>query len=216
MKKSIAILGLGKYGMSLARALHEMGADVLAADLDEKKVREIADDCTKAVCADLADEEQVKALDLKNMDIVVAAMGRSLEASIISVSVAKELHVPLIVAKSSSERMSSILKKVGADKVIIPEEYAGMRSARILISESVLDYFQVDASLCMIEINPPEKWAGHSLIDLDLRKKYRLNVVAQKEGGGPWMLVDPGRPLARGCRLLIMLEKDMLKKLRLG
>jgi len=216
MKKSIAILGLGKYGMSLARALHEMGADVLAADLDEKKVKEIANNCTTAVCADLANEEHVKALDLKNMDIVVVAMGRNLEASIISVSVAKEQNVPIIVAKSSSERMSSILKKVGANKVIVPEEYAGMRSARILISESVLDYFQVDASLCMIEITPPEKWTGLSLIELDLRKKYRLKVVAKKESDGAWTIIDPSQPMTSDCRLLIMLEKEILKKLRLG
>ena len=141
MAKSIAVLGLGKFGMSLVRSLNEMGADVMAVDKVEMYVQEIADYCSTAICADLANEEDLNKLGLKEMDIVVCAMGESLEASILSVAVAKEQGVPLIVAKSSSARMSSILRKVGANRVIMPEEYAGARSAAMLVSESVLYYF---------------------------------------------------------------------------
>ena len=123
MAKSIAVLGLGKFGMSLVRSLSEMGADVLAVDKVEAYVQEIANYCSEAICADLANEEDLNKLGLKEMDIVVCAMGESLEASILSVAVAKEQGVPLIVAKSSSARMSSILRKVGANRVIMPEEY---------------------------------------------------------------------------------------------
>ena len=143
MAKSIAVLGLGKFGMSLVRSLNEMGADVMAVDKVETYVQEIANYCSTAICADLANEEDLNKLGLKEMDIVVCAMGESLEASILSVAVAKEQGVPLIVAKSSSARMSSILRKVGANRVIMPEEYAGARSAAMLVSESVLDYFEL-------------------------------------------------------------------------
>ena len=105
MKKSIAVLGLGKYGMSLVRELNEMGMDVLAVDREESIVREIADYCTEAVCAELSDEKSLKSLGLKEMDIVVVAIGDNLEASIFAVVAAKEQGVPLVLAKSSSERM---------------------------------------------------------------------------------------------------------------
>ena len=147
MAKSIAVLGLGKFGMSLVRSLNEMGADVMAVDKVEMYVQEIADYCSTAICADLANEEDLNKLGLKEMDIVVCAMGESLEASILSVAVAKEQGVPLIVAKSSSARMSSILRKVGANRVIMPEEYAGARSAAMLVSESVLDYFELGSRI---------------------------------------------------------------------
>ena len=111
MNKSIAVLGLGKYGMSLVRELNKIGVDVLAVDRDESVVKEIADYCTEAVCADLEDENSLLSLGLKDMDIVVVAIGDNLEASIMSVLVAKEQGVPRILAKSSSERMSVILNK---------------------------------------------------------------------------------------------------------
>lgn len=214
MNKSIAVLGLGKYGMSLVRELNKIGVDVLAVDRDESVVKEIADYCTEAVCADLEDENSLLSLGLKDMDIVVVAIGDNLEASIMSVLVAKEQGVPRILAKSSSERMSVILNRVGADTVIQPEKYAGKRSAVILASETMLDYFQVDDSLCMIEMLPLDNWVGKSLIDLDLRSSQKINVVARKDEDGHWVLVDPDQPLKENSRLLVVLEQKDLGKVR--
>ncbi len=213
MKKSVAILGLGRYGISLAKSLYDMGAEVLVADKDEDLVKEMSDFSTVAVVADFENEEEIKALDLKNMDIVVCAMGRNLSASIMVVAVAKELGVPLVVAKSSSERMSSILKKVGADKVIIPEDFGGIQSARILISDTFMDYFQVDDNLSMVEIKPRESWIGKSLLELELRKKYKLNVVAVKDSHIPWSFIDPQRKLTEDTTLLVVIETSELHKL---
>ncbi|MCR4584852.1 MAG: TrkA family potassium uptake protein [Lachnospiraceae bacterium] len=214
MKKSIAVLGLGKYGMSLAKAMYDMGADVLAVDKDEEKVKEAAASSTEAVCMDLSNEEEISTLDLKNMDIVVSAMGRNLAASIMAVSVSKEQNVPSVVAKSSSVRMSSILKKIGADKVIIPEEESGIRSARILASDTFLDYFRVDENLCMIEMNPYHDWIDRSPLELNLRKQYRINIVAKQEKpGDKWELINPVDKLSETCRLLIVLEESQLAKL---
>ena len=214
MKKSIAVLGLGKYGISLVRALNEMGVDVLAVDQEETIVKEIAEYCTEAVCANLQDEKSLQALGLKDMDIVVVAIGDNLEASIFAVVAAKEQGVPLIVAKSSSERMTYILSKVGADKVIQPEEYAGKRSAAILASDNMLDYFEVDDSICMVEIQPLEGWIGKSLIELNLRSRYRINVVAAKEDGSNWILMAPDQPIKANAKLLVVLERKNLDKIR--
>ncbi len=213
MTKSIAVLGLGNYGKSLVRALSELGAEVLGADLNEANVNEVADCCTAAVCTDLSNEDNLLALGLKDMDIVVVAMGKNLEASILSVAISKELGVPRIVAKSPSERISSILRKVGANEIIVPEEYAGRRSAIILYSDAVLDYFEVDASLCMVEMLPLREWTGKTLNELNMRNEAHINVVARRNQYNKWIMVDPERPLEEGNKLLVVLERKTLNKL---
>lgn len=212
MTKSIAVLGLGKYGMSLAQNMYEMGADVLIVDIDEDKVKDAAEFSTSAIIADLTNEDEVAKLGLKNMDIVAVAMAGNLAASIMSVAVAKEQGVPLIVAKSSSDRMTSILKKIGANKVIIPEEYGGQQSARILASNTFLDYFQVDKHLCMVEMNPLPKWVGKDLRQLNIRKNYGVNVVAVKENEH-WKIIEPDRVMQPKDELLIVAEKVDLHKI---
>lgn len=212
MKKSIAVLGLGKYGASLAKNMYEMGADVLIVDQDQDKLKELNAFCTAAVCADITNEDEVISLGLKNMDIVAVAMAGNLAASIMAVAVAKEQGVPLIVAKSSSDRMTSILKKIGANKVIVPEEYGGEQSARILSSDTFLDYFKVDGNLCMIEINPLQKWIGKNMMELNVRKNYNANVIALKRGSS-WKILDPAEALNADDLLLIVVERKDLHRL---
>ena len=213
MKKSIAVLGLGEYGMSLVRALNDMGADVLAADRDEENVNAVADFCVAAVCTDLEKEENLISLGLQGMDVVVVSMGRNLEASILAVAVAKELGVPLIVAKSSSARMSSILRKVGANRVIVPEEYAGMRSASMLISDAVTDYFQVDSNLCLVEVQPPEAWIGKTQIELNAQNGFPIHIAASKSGDSGWEMAGQEQPVQENSKLLLVLERKNLSKL---
>ena len=145
---------------------------------------------------------------------MVCAMGESLEASILSVAVAKEQGVPLIVAKSSSARMSSILRKVGANRVIMPEEYAGARSAAMLVSESVLDYFELGSRLSMVEMTPLNDWIGKSLVELNIRGKYQMTVVAIKDEKGEWMPIDPEHPLQEKEKLLAVVDRKNLGRLR--
>ena len=214
MKKSVAVLGLGKYGKSLSENLYKNGADVLAVDCNEDLIDEFSDKCTSAVCANLANEEEVLALDLKEMDIVVVAMGGDLAASIMSVTVAKEQGVPVVVAKASTDRMASILLKVGADKIIDPEGEGGMRSARILVSDSFKDYFEIDDNMYMIEMSPKKDWIGKNLIELDLRKKLNINVIAVKEEGHLWHFIDPATPFTSTCLMLIVIEKKYIHSWR--
>ena len=212
MKKSVAVLGLGKYGKSLTENLYSMGADVLAVDQNEELVNDVAESCTSAVCANLTNEDEVAALGLGDMDIVVVAMGGNLAASILSIAVAKEQGVELVIAKTSSERMSSILLKVGADKIIDPETEVGVRSARILLSSSFKDFYRLDDNMYMIEMQPRKEWIGKNLIELDLRRKLNLNVVAVKEQSELWHFVDPGAAFTADSLLLIVMEKKTMKK----
>ncbi len=210
MKKSIAVLGLGKYGRSLCENLYKMGADVLAVDCKEEVVEEISDKCTAAVCANLTNESEVAALGLKNMDIVITAMGRELAASILSITIAKEEGVPLVVAKTSSDRMATILKKVGADKILDPEEEGGARSAKILMSSMYRDYYELDSNMSMIEMSPRNEWIGKDLIELDLRGRLNINIVAVRKKGKSMHFVDPRKPFEEDDILLIVAEKGKM------
>ena len=211
MGKSVAVLGLGKYGKSLAENLYMMGADVLAVDKDKELIKEFAGKCTSAVCANLENEDEVEALGLKNMDIVVCATG-NLAAAIMSVAVAKEKGVPLIVAKTSSDRMSSILLKIGVDKILDPEGEGGMRSARILLSKSFKDFLEIDSNMYIVEMYVKDEWVGKNLIELGLRQKHRMNVIAVRKKDQKWGFSSPNEPLEKDMVLLIAMEKKDVNK----
>ncbi|MBR1470113.1 MAG: TrkA family potassium uptake protein [Lachnospiraceae bacterium] len=216
MKQSVAVLGLGKYGKSIAETLYELGADVLVVDIKEDLIEDFSGKVTSAVCADLTNEEETVALNLSQMDIVVVAMGGNTAASIMAVAVAKEQGVPRVVAKASSDRMASLLKKVGADKIIDPEEEGGKRSAHILFSDMILDFLQMDENLYMIEMKPQSAWIGKNLIELDLRKHHNINVVAMRKHGARWGFVDPAVKLEKDSSLLAVMEKKDVDRIARG
>lgn len=213
MKKSIAVLGLGKFGKSLAENLYNMGADVLAVDRNAELINDFSSKCTSAICANLAEEDEVASLGLKNMDIVVVTMGSNLAASIMSIAVAKEQGVPVVVAKTSSERMSAILRKVGADKILDPEGEEGVRSARILLS-SYTDFFELGDNLYVVEMEPKGNWIGKNLLQLELHKNHGVVVVAIREKGEQWQFIDPRKPLTAECNLLTVMKKETMEKYR--
>lgn len=214
MAKSIAVIGLGRFGKKLARTIYDMGGDVMAVDKDPEIVASVADDVTYAVEGDIANPDVLKGLGLNDMDVVVVAMGSDLTASIMAVMIAKEQGVPFVMAKAKDHRMGQILKKIGADKIIYPEEETGLRTARILLSDSFLEFFEIDDNLCLLEIKPKPEWIGKNLIELKLRDKYRINVVAVKDHSEMRSFIDPERPLEADTELLVILEKSDLNLLK--
>ena len=214
MSKSIAVIGLGRFGRKLAESLYELGADVMAVDKNPDIVASIADSVTYAVEANVVNAQSLQGLGLGNMDVVVIAMGTDLVASIMAVMVAKEQGVPQVVAKASDKRMGQILTKIGADKIIFPEEETGFRTAQTLMMDSFLEFFDIDDNLCLLEIKPRPEWIGKNLIELNLRDKYRVNVVAVKDQSEMRSFIDPKRPLEKDTKLLVILEKADLGRLK--
>lgn len=214
MSVSIAILGLGKYGRSLAENMYKLGADVLVVDKDPVLIDEFSSKVNSAICADMTNEAEINELGLGNLDVVVVAMGSNLEATILSVAVAKEKGVSFVMAKTASDRMSAILKKIGVDKIIDPEEESGLRTARILASGRVMDYIDMDGNLCMVEIKPKKKWLGHNLMELDIRKTENINIVAMKSGKEKWNFPDPQKKISESTSLMAILEKKDLKNIQ--
>jgi K+ transport systems, NAD-binding component len=214
MSKSIAVFGIGRFGKSLALRLADMGVDVMVVDNNPEDIEKIADKVTYAIEANLTNADAIQALGLDDIDVVVVAMGSDLQASIMSVMIAKEMGVPYVMAKASDERMGAILTKVGADKIIYPEEESGFRTARVLASESFVDYFDLAGNLCVLEMKPKPEWIGKNLIELNLRGNYNINVIAIKSKSGTSASIDPKKPLDAEDELFIVVEKKDLKKIK--
>ena len=214
MGKSIAVLGIGRFGKKLALSLSDMGAEVMVVDASTEVLEKMSPFVTYAIEADLKDVEALKGIGLEGMDAVVVAMGSDLTASIMSIMAAKEIGVPYVLAKAADVRMGSVLEKVGADKVIYPEEETGLRTARKLMSDSFLEFFEIDDKICILEMAPKKEWVGKNLIDLNIREKYRANVVAIREGGELKSFVDPKEPLKEDNELLVLVNKEDLKRFR--
>ena len=214
MNKSIAVFGIGRFGKSLALRLADMGVDVMVVDNNPEDIEKIADKVTYAIEANLTDADAIQALGLDDIDTVVVALGSDLQASIMSVMVAKEMGVPYVMAKASDERMGAILTKVGADKIIYPEEESGFRTARVLASESFIDYFDIAGTLCVLEMKPKPEWIGKNLIELNLRGNYKMNVIAIKDKSGTSSYIDPNKPLDADAELFVVVDKKDLHNIR--
>jgi trk system potassium uptake protein TrkA len=181
-KKSFAVIGLGRFGLSVAKTLYDMDYDVLAIDIDEELIQDNLQYVTHAVQADSTDEAALKELGIRNFDVVVVAIGQDIQASILTTLVLKELGVKYIVVKAQNERHGKVLYKIGADKVVFPERDMGVRVAYNLISPNILDFIELAQDYSIMEIVAPEFTEGKTLVELDIRARFGVSVMAIKSG----------------------------------
>lgn len=214
LNKTYAVFGLGRYGYSVAKELVNCGVDVIAIDLSEQIVNTLASELPFCKCADTTDIEVLKRLGISTVDTVIVAMAGNIEASVMTVMLCKELGVPNVIAKSSSELHYKILTKVGADKVVFPEKESGIRLAKNLLSSGFVDMIELNTEISMIELDVKKDWIGKNLLELNLRKKYSLNVVAIKENNNIDINVDPTLQLHNEMKLIVVGNKNKLSKLK--
>lgn len=189
MKKSFAIIGLGRFGGSIVHELVEQGMDVLAIDIKEERVNEFLTIATHAVIGDTTDEKVLKSLGISNFDHVIVAIGDDIQASILTTIILKELGVKDVTAKALSDYHEKVLVKIGADRVVHPERDMGKRLANNMASNNVLDYLELSDQHSIVEIVARKPLAGNSIIDLDIRAKYGITIVAIKRGND--VIVSP-------------------------
>ncbi|MFC3799500.1 MULTISPECIES: potassium channel family protein [unclassified Cohnella] len=213
-KKQFAVIGLGRFGSSVAQYLAKMGYEVLAVDENQERVQEMANVVTHAVSADSTDEEALKALGIRNLDVVVVAIGQDIQASILTTLVLKDLGVPRIIVKAQNELHGKVLNKIGADKVVFPERDMGLRVAHHLISPNIIEHIELSPDYSIVELQVPSNMAGKTLRELDFRVKYGCNVMAIKHGGEK-MDVTPraDKPLQRTDVLVIVGNNGQLTQL---
>ena len=181
--KSYMIIGLGRFGSSVARQLCRLGAEVLAIDVRSDLVQQIAPDVTHAVVGDAQDKEVLRALGAGHFDCALIAIGDDLAASVLTTMNLKELNVPYIVCKAHDETHRRVLEKLGVDRVVIPEQEHGERLARSLHSHNVLDYIELSEAYGILEIPAPKSWVGKTLKELNVRAKLGVNIIAVENSG---------------------------------
>ena len=180
--KSYVVIGLGRFGSSLAIQLCKLGAEVLAMDVHGDFVQRISQEVTHAVVGDAQDKEVLRSLGVRNFDCAVIAIGDNLAASVLITMNLKELGVKYIVCKAHDETHRRVLEKLGVDRVVIPEQEYAMRLGRSLYSHNVLDYIELSAEYGILEIPAPAAWQGKSLKELNVRAKLGVNVIAVNRG----------------------------------
>ncbi|MDO4803335.1 MAG: TrkA family potassium uptake protein [Lachnospiraceae bacterium] len=180
---SYAIIGMNRFGRKLTSLLAATGSQILIVDQDSDIINRYADYATYAVCLDPSNPHALQEIGLEHIDIAVVDLENNLEAAIMSVMAAGEMGVKRIIATATTNRTAEILRRIGAEEVIIPQDESAVRLAKRLISEGFLEYYDLGGNLCVIKIHPKKEWVGKKIRELRLKEKYRVAVVALETNG---------------------------------
>ena len=212
-KKQYIVIGLGRFGRSVARQLEANGCMVLAVDREEKNVNTVAEYVTRAMCMDITDEDAVEELGLSNFDGAVVSIGHNLDAAIFAVMWAKEQGVTQVIAKANDETQGKILTKVGADEIVYPEREMGYHLAKNLAFGNFLDAVELTADYSIAEIPILHEWVGKNLKELRLREKYHVNVIAVKRNRDLEITPSADKNFVEDDIVVVLGKNDVLKKL---
>ena len=213
-KKTYAVFGLGRYGQAVAKELVESGMEVLAVDVDQRIVNDMAAVLPICKCADVTDPEVIARLGVADIDTVIICMASNLEASVMAVTLCKEAGVKNVIAKCANAMHQKILLRVGADEVVFPEHESGVRLAKNLLSSGFIDMISISKDTSIVEIEVKPEWVGKNLIELNLRKKHGFNIVAIREGKKVTVDLDPEEPLASDITLIVLANTAKLAKFK--
>ena len=212
--KTYAVFGLGRYGTAVARELVENGMEVIAVDTEQRIVNDAASYLPVCKCADVTDAEVISRLGIGNIDTVIVCMASNLEASVMAITLCKEAGVETVIAKCANEMHQKILTRIGADQVVFPENDSGMRFAKNLLSSGFIDMISLSRDVSIVEIEVKEEWLGKNLIELNLRKKYGLNIVAVKKDEKVDVNINPEQVLDAETKLIVIANTVKLGKLK--
>jgi trk system potassium uptake protein len=208
VKKEFAVIGLGRFGGSICKALADQDMEVLAMDSNEDRVNEFAMIASHAVVGDSTDENVLKSLGIRNFDHVIVAIGDDIKSSILTTLILIELGVNKITVKAQDDYHEKVLRKIGANHVVHPERDMGRRIAHNIISNNVLDYLELSDEHSIVEIVSGDNLDGNSIIDLDIRAKYGITIVAIKRGND--IIVSPqANEIIRAQDILIVIGADV-------
>ncbi|MBO5837756.1 MAG: TrkA family potassium uptake protein [Oscillospiraceae bacterium] len=212
--KSFVVIGLGRFGSEAAIRLAQQGCEVLAVDSNSELVQQVSDYVTQAVVADARDKGVLRALDVKAFDCGIIAIGDSLADSVLATMNLKELDVPYVICKASNETHAQVLKKLGADRVVIPEKENAARLAKSLASTNVLDYIELSEDYGIIEIPAPASWQDKSLIELNVRAKVGVTILAVKRENQITVSPSADFRIQKGDTLVVLGDSAALKAMQ--
>lgn len=212
--QTYAVLGLGRYGKAVAKELVAGGADIIAVDINENVVNDMAAEIPVCKCADITDAEAMRQLGIGNIDVAVIAMASNLEASVMAIMLCKEAGVKTIIAKCANEMHRKIMSQVGADRVVLPEHESGIRLAKNILSSGFVDIIELSKDVSMVELDVRPEWVGKTVIELSLRRKYSINIVAICQGMKVSTDIDPEKALTKDMKLIVIANTAKLSKLK--
>lgn len=201
------VIGLGKFGETVVRTLHERGHEVVAVDRDHQRVQDARDACTTAIEADCTDEATLRALGIQDADAVIVSLGERMDASILVTLYLRQLGVGVIVVKAMSEDHAKVLKLVGATEIVHPERDTARRLARALGLRSVVEYLPLSADASLLEIRTPPAFVGRTLAEIDIRRRFQVLVVAIRRGEALVMATGGDERLLEGD-VLVLVGRD--------
>jgi trk system potassium uptake protein TrkA len=207
-----AVIGLGKFGSTVVRSLYARGHEVIAIDRDRERVQDIRDTSTQAIVADCTDETTLRALGIADADAVIVSLGERMDASILVTLYLQELKVREVVVKALSEDHAKILKLIGATEVVHPERDTARRVARAIGLRSVVEFLPLSADASLVELHLPPGFAGRTLAELDIRRLFRVLVVAIKRGETLLMATSGDERLAEGDVLVLVGRDEDLER----
>ena len=212
--KQYAVLGLGIFGSTVATTLAEYGCEVIAVDQDESCVERVADEVTKAVVANVTDQEELRAIGIEDIDVAIVAIGTHLEEAVLATMNLKELGVPYVIAKAKNKQFMKILEKVGANKVIRAEKDMGLKVAKSLLRKNIVDLVELDEDYSVVEIKAPLDWVGKNFIDLNIRRVYNMNIIGIKHGDEDHLSLDvaPEYVIQNGDHFLVIGKTKELER----
>jgi trk system potassium uptake protein TrkA len=205
-RRQFAVIGLGRFGRAVCSTLHHLGYEVLGIDSDERRVNTVLAEqqASHAVQLDATDPIALKEVSIGDFDTVIIAIGNYVQESVVTTLNVKEAKVPYVVAKASSEIHCKLLKKVGADHVVFPEHEMGCVLARSLTRPGILDRFELDPDHSIIEATVPEEFDGKTIMELELRKHYGLNLLAVCKEGKFEINPSPVLRLQKGWMMVVI------------
>ncbi|MDR2465069.1 MAG: TrkA family potassium uptake protein [Streptococcaceae bacterium] len=205
MKKSFAVIGLGRFGGSVVKNLIDSGQEVLAMDSDEERVHEFMNIATHSVVANAQDENTLRSLGIRNFDTVVVAIGEDIQASILTTLMVKEMGVENVWVKAQNDYHARVLEKIGADRVVHPERDMGARIAHRLVARNLLDFLEISDKFSMAEVRVTNtKLFGKSLEELNLTGRYGVNIAAIRRSDGTVELAFSGTVISENDNLLVL------------
>ena len=208
--KQYLVIGCGRFGSSVAKKMCQLGNEVMVIDKDEDSINNIAELVTHTAIVDVTEERDLKSIGLGNFDVVIVAISSDIRASIMATVMAKEMGVPKVVCKAKDELQAKVLYKIGADKVVFPERDMGIRLAYNLASENILDQINLDPEYSIMEIVTPTNWVGKTIIELNLRAKYDITVLAVKTTSGLKVMPSPNYKMQEKNILIIIGNTDKI------
>lgn len=212
--KTYIVIGMGRFGMSVATRLYELGNEVLAIDAKEENIQQISSHVTHAVVGDARDEAVLKALGVRNFDCAIVAIGGDLSASILVTLALKEMGVPAVICKASSEAYKKALEKIGADRVVIPEREMAAKLAQNLASSNILDFIELSEDYGIAEVSAPASWVGKTIRELNVRAKYGVTILSFRQNGHLKVLPNADDKVIENAAIIILGSNEQIARLQ--